>query len=294
MKPQTLRDELGRQAELRGVLDDDRGARGRAADPGVVGVELLHLGELADRLGRLQADVLVGADLEAEGLRGLLAGRDRVLAVGVVRVDEDDLRRAGLVGPGVLDELHRGADRVAVAGADEEVVGGLGRVGDPGVVGGRHVDDLVGVHHLLERVGVAGAPALDQEDPLVLVGLVEVYRVRDLVGVVVCGDLDRPAVHAAVGVDVRDRVLHGDRVVRADVGGRSRDVEDAADLDRVGRRRRASAETENRRGNRRRADKCTIEPPSRHCPTSVWWLFFPAPGGRQNPPPPAQVGESIP
>jgi hypothetical protein len=131
------------------------------------------------------------------------------------------------------DVVEHGPHLVGVRHARDEVVGRLGRVGHVLRVRRRQVGDLVLGDARAERLGVAGAPALDRDHLLGLQPAVELLRLRDLVGVVVRDQLDLAPVDAALLVYLLDPVLDPVRVGHAHVGRRPAQVEDAPHLDRA-------------------------------------------------------------
>ena len=133
--------------------------------------------------------------------------------------------------------LHHRAAGIRVRGAIEEVVGRrlLGvrvlaaRVGQMAGVGGRQHRHLVVGDEADQRLGVAGAPALQRDHAFALPALVVGDCVRDLVGVVDCFHVDRRARNPAVGVDEVDRVAHARSVILADESGRAGVIDQLAD-----------------------------------------------------------------
>src|SRR5262249_48048044 len=103
----------------------------------------------------------------------------------------------------------------------------------------------------LEALGVAGAPAVDQDDLLVADhALVSGDRLRDLVAVVDVDQFDLLPVDPAVLVRPGHAVANALRVRLAHVRGDAGEVEDAADLDLLLRLRgRACAEDQQRPSN---------------------------------------------
>ena len=143
---------------------------------------------------------------------------------------------------------------VAVGRADEEVEGRLFRVAEHMREGSGHEGNAIRRDPATQGLGVTGAPTHEHDRPGLDVLGIELFGLRHVVAVVVPEQLDRAAVDTAKpvqpGVVVADRL----GVHRADVRGRTRQIEDRADRDRGVRfidRIAASAGGEKRQGENR-------------------------------------------
>ena len=120
--------------------------------------------------------------------------------------------------------LHHRAARIGVRWAVEEIVRrGLlgvrvlsGRIGQMSGIGGRPYRYLVLGDETDERLGVAGAPALQRDHAFAFPPLVVGDGVRNFVSIVDGFHVDRRAGDAAVGVDEVDCVTHARTVILAD------------------------------------------------------------------------------
>ena len=215
---------------------DDRAAE--IADEDVVGAQLLDGQALRLEVAGLERNddrrQHFKSELVGKGAAGLLRRvRIRMVVAGVEVFRLGDALGFGIAG----GPLHHRAAGIRVRGAIEEVVGRrlfgvrvlAARVGQMAGVGGRQHRHLVVGDEANQRLGVAGAPALQRDHAFALPALVVGDCVRDLVGVVDCFHVDRRARNPAVGVDEVDRVAHARSVILADESGRAGVIDQLAD-----------------------------------------------------------------
>ena len=198
-------------------------------EDGVVGRGAAQLDDFGGHVHAAGRCHQLGHHVQAQLLRGRLAGLDGVAAEFGVGVDEGHLGARLFLG----DVLEQDAEHLRVVGSHEELVRVLGRVVELGGEGGaRHEDGAVAVQLGVDGLGKARGVAVVEVD-LVLAGdlLERGHRDIDLVARVLGHVADLAALDAACLVDHLHVVAHAGIDAHAREGEHARHGDGAADHD---------------------------------------------------------------
>jgi len=232
--------ELRLDAQVAGLLGGQRRLLLYGGNEHHVVRSILDLAELGAEVELTRAEGLVGGDLAARLLEGLNEVLGQELRVLVAHIVEDgrglglEILGSELRGHGALeriDEAHPegvGHDRPIVLDGD---LGVRRRRGDDG-----HLGRVV---HFTDGVGHATLRRADDGDHLVLLdqALGDVHGFQAVGAIVVGHDLELPAQHASLGIDLLHGHFHGVRLRLAPRSVRAGQGDLVTDLDGLRLRR---------------------------------------------------------